>query len=180
MVCKCKGYPIELGNRTGFRDTFTICDCTRAIMDRLVGKEWRACLTHGTPYAYTIVKSRVLWLQRHILGLPDGDKRKGDHKNDDPKDYRLGNLRIATAKQNGQNRKKPVTALQHYKGIQSIKGSYRARLRANGGLYYGPYRGTQAAAAKDYDRLAVEHSGEFARTNEALGLFGPEEVAAHG
>ena len=48
-------------------------------------------------------RSAVPRMHREILGLADGDPRKGDHINGDKLDNRRSNLRIVTVAQNNQN-----------------------------------------------------------------------------
>jgi hypothetical protein len=93
-----------------------------------------------------------------------------DHKNGNPLDNRLKNLRVCTILENTRNMKKwaPKTKFQ-YKGVNLRKDGmlkpWVARIRHGGkkislGCYYCEY-----GAAKAYDRAAKELFGEFANLN---------------
>ncbi|MCK4500883.1 HNH endonuclease [Candidatus Babeliales bacterium] len=76
-----------------------------------------------------------------------------DHKDRNPANNSLNNLRLATRAQNAWNSKK--------KGVQKHRGRYRARITVNGkrislGLY-----DTEQEAVDAYEKAAKEHHGEF-------------------
>lgn len=71
-------------------------------------------------------------MHRMILGLEQGDKRQGDHKNGDKLDNRRSNLRIVTYAQNRQNEKarktyggKPPSS--KHRGVFYRSEAYRRR-----------------------------------------------------
>ncbi|MBZ5529715.1 MAG: hypothetical protein LAN71_17700 [Acidobacteriia bacterium] len=107
-------------------------------------------------------KRKSIRLHRYILGLYD-PKIKCDHKNGNGLDNRRLNIRIATPSQNSQNK------ISHnkwgFKGVSKDYNSWRAMLRTNGKRYTKNSCRTVLEAAKEYDKLAKEHFGEFARTN---------------
>lgn len=112
---------------------------------------------------------------RYLLGLGDAkiDKRIADHKNGNALDNRMSNLRIATAYQNKVNRRRDTNRVG-YRGVSRVVsrsvlyiGSVcKDRKRYNVGCFK-----TAREAALAYDKKAVELHGEFAVTNESLGLL---------
>jgi hypothetical protein len=96
-----------------------------------------------------------------------------DHKNNNPLDNRFANLRECTALENAANCKKSRTNKSGFKGVSFRKDrqKWRARIKASGkhlniGSFSCP---TEAAYA--YDRAAKLLHGDFAKTNESLGLI---------
>ena len=118
-------------------------------------------------------KNRVTFLHRQLLVSLDGVDV--DHINGDGFDNRRSNLRHVTHSANMKNRRLHRHSKNDYKGIKVVRGEalgkYRARVTHNGKKIDGPRRATQLEAALDYDRMAVELHGPFARTNAALGLL---------
>lgn len=89
-----------------------------------------------------------------------------DHVNGDPLDNRRGNLRVCTSQQNNRNAAgRRVKAVSAFKGVQLLRGRYRARIRVGMADISLGYFSDAEAAARAYDRAAVEHFGDFARLN---------------
>lgn len=98
-----------------------------------------------------------------------------DHKNRDKKDNRLENLRACTNAQNSHNiglsgRKNMKSK---YKGVCTAprEGSWRASIRINKVNHHIGVFDSEIEAAKAYDKSALENYGDFACTNEMLGLY---------
>lgn len=90
-----------------------------------------------------------------------------DHKDGDPGNNRITNLRAATHAQNLKNQRKPKNNTSGYKGVRRSTNGKRwwARLKVDyKEIYIGAYD-TAEEAARAYDEAAVKHYGEFARTN---------------
>lgn len=113
-------------------------------------------------------------LHRVLMQAPE-DKFV-DHKNGDRRDNRRENLRLTDKAGNCRNMHSTKrTRRGQFKGVttnfQCGRLRYVARISvgkdANGKerKFTGSLRLTEAEAARDYDRLALEHFGEFAATN---------------
>ncbi len=92
-----------------------------------------------------------------------------DHRDGNGLNNCKANLRIATRRQNGANRR---TFRKQFKGIEQKGNRFGAHIRTNGRLVHLGYFTTELDAAKAYDAAATRHFGEFARLN-----FPVEDVA---
>lgn len=105
---------------------------------------------------------RVIWEMRH------GPIPKGmmiDHKDTDPWNNRLQNLRLATNIENGRNRGKTRKNTSGAKGVSYYKrlGSWQAVIKVDGKLrHLGQYH-TRGAAACAYAKACLMYHGLFAR-----------------
>lgn len=106
-------------------------------------------------------KSQNISLHRLVLGEPQGVLI--DHINRDRLDNRKQNLRIATPSQNAMNR--PSNNASGYKGVHQHQGRWRAQVKVNGARYRSASFPTAEEAAREYDRLALIHHGEFSLLN---------------
>lgn len=91
-----------------------------------------------------------------------------DHINGIGLDNRRENLRPATTSQNTANSRKPAGKYtSSYKGISwhSNEGKWRACVTVNGKKISLGYFTDEIEAAKAYDRAAIQHFGEYAKTN---------------
>lgn len=130
--------------------------------------KWHAARTHKREGV-----KRTVYMHRQILGGPPG--LEVDHENGDGLNNRRGNLRAATKRQNGQNRRQQSgTKSSRFHGVAWHGYSDRWRVVICGGplndkghakqLYIGVYR-DEEEAARAYDRAAIKHFGQFALTN---------------
>ena len=108
---------------------------------------------HGSKY----LVHRVIW----SLFNEDPGQLLIDHKNRDPSDNRISNLRIATRAQNVMNAEyTPKTS--KYRGVyQSPDGKFRARLKDQVKWF-----DNEVEAAKWWNKVAVEQFGEFTLVNQ--------------
>jgi len=106
---------------------------------------------------------RVIWAI-YYGEWPDGFI---DHKNMDPADNRISNLRLATKRQNGCNRKSLAGSSSRYLGVGWHKGvgKWKAAISIqNKSMYLGTYE-CEECAAMAYDNAAKKHHGDFASLN---------------
>ena len=120
-------------------------------------RTWFLIKRPGTLYAY----SREGSMHGFILGVK-GRKLIPDHINGDGLNNMKRNLRPATIKENGRNRKKSKNSSSEYKGVIV---SITARICVEGKfIFLGSFK-TQKEAAIAYNQAALKYFGEFARLN---------------
>jgi hypothetical protein len=112
---------------------------------------------------------KTIRMHRLVMGIcHNGDPRQVDHINGDRLDNRRDNLRICDRKGNAQNKSKQKTsASSRYKGITracNSDGWVAQIMVCHKNHYLGTYD-TQEDAALVYDHAAIQHFGEFAKTN---------------
>lgn len=95
-----------------------------------------------------------------------------DHINGDASDNRRSNLRICSTKQNRWNSKAQAGSKSGYKGVRwrnRLGGYWEVSIKAHGISYWGSVNNYDKkcliSAAKEADRLLIEHHGEFAKLN---------------
>lgn len=121
------------------------------------------------------------YLHHDVLGV--SGSVHVDHRNENGLDCRKENLRIADRSKNGANRSKFTGRFtSKYKGVvdrskhfarshmravkvRAIDRPWLARIRVKGQLINLGLHATERDAAVAYDRAAVQHFGEFAKTN---------------
>lgn len=109
-------------------------------------------------------------LHRILLGLSNGDKREGDHKNHDTLDNRRScNIRIATSSQNKMNRRGNKSRRGPFKGVsfEPDRNKFKAQIKINGKQTFIGRFVSEINAAQAYNILAETHFGEFAYLNKA-------------
>lgn len=133
--------------------------------ERVLAYRW--CVSRKLEGSYYVVRQerkngcrRYISLHRFLLDAPKGIHV--DHINGDTLDNRRANLRLATARQNVRNSRKPRNSTTGYKGVHldRTQGTYRVQLR----VAMSGFR-TAEEAARAYDDLARKFYGEFARLN---------------
>lgn len=141
--------------------------------ERVSRHSWQVrILPPGRMYAKGMIKRedggwRYTTLHRFILGVTD-PKIHVDHINHDGLDCRRSNMRLATAAQNGANKRMRKNKTEGFKGVSMHRGNrWRVRVGPN---HVGCFL-TAEEAARAYDIAAIARFGEFALTNEKLGLL---------
>jgi hypothetical protein len=105
----------------------------------------------------------IIQVHRWILAAPLN--LVVDHKNFNPLDNRVRNLRLATRGQNQCNRRLQSNNSFGYKGVTFTRGYYYASITSRGKYkYLGRYRSAKIAA-RVYDYAARRLFGEFAHLN---------------
>jgi len=142
-------------------------------VNRVSKYKWSLLDSHKYIYVYN---SNVGLLHHLILGSPP----KGyevDHKSRDTLDNRKQNLRFATRGQNNANSYqvmksgKPTSSI--YKGVYRDKSRNKwcVEITMNRKKIYRKRFDSENDAAKQYDVEAIKLFGEFALTNQMLGLL---------
>lgn len=118
-------------------------------------------------YPLSRQNQKTVYLHRFLLRPPSGFQV--DHINGQTWDNRKSNLRLATRSQNNQNARKHADSASKYKGVSVVrrkKGDrYRATITIRGKVTNLGHFDDEIAAARAYDRAALEHFGEYARIN---------------
>lgn len=143
--------------------------------------KWFAALGCGIWYAHRSahVPGRppvCVRMHRVITGVTD-PSTPVDHRNRCGLDNRRSNLRVCDDSRNRANCKKPFRSrgsTSRFKGVHRYSKSWIASIRVRGRLIHLGSFLEEVAAARAYDEAATEHFGEFARTNEMLGLYKSE------
>lgn len=113
---------------------------------------YRTVRVEGRPYQ----EHRIIFLMVHGY-MP----KCIDHKNRNPSDNRIVNLRESTLTQNQINK---AGSGKHLKGIWQVKDRWRAALRVNKKQKNLGTFDTQEEAHAAYMAAAILHYGDFART----------------
>jgi hypothetical protein len=121
-------------------------------------------------YAVRKSSGKAIYLHREIMKVGDYDKKFViDHKNCNSLDNRKENLRVATHRQNQQNKTTEKRSKTGVKGVTLSKlcknKPFRASIRINGFLKTIGYFSDIVTAGKEYDRFANIFFGKFAKLN---------------
>jgi AP2 domain len=142
--------------------------------------KWFAVVDKKNVYARRTVRTGerkqdrkiIIHMHRFILGLPPGSKPMVDHENGIGLDNQKLNLRIATAKQNNGNSRKH-SGTSKFKGVHWNKthNKWHAQISNNNIKKHIGLFTSETEAANAYDLAAKDYFGDFALTNEKLGLL---------
>lgn len=121
----------------------------------------------GNRYIHANIAGKRVKMHRILLGAPS--HLEVDHRNGDRFDNRRQNLRLATRLQNARNHKKSCRAdtTSTFNGVSfhPKKNKWQARFRIEGKQRHIGYFSNEIVAAMEWDRVALEQWGEFARLN---------------
>lgn len=94
-----------------------------------------------------------------------------DHDNTEGTCNAISNLRLANKSTNGANRGLNKNNTTGFKGVTVWRDRFISKIRVNyQGIHLGCFLDSKDAA-RAYDQAAVQHFGQFALTNESLGLI---------
>lgn len=96
-----------------------------------------------------------------------------DHINENRKDNRLSNLRTCNNGENMRNRGPQKNNKSGFKGVYQDKksGKWISKINFESKAYHCGLYKNKEDAARAYDIKCLELHGEFAKTNEMLGLY---------
>lgn len=142
--------------------------------EKVRGLKWCAVNQHGCWYAMRhgpTIRGKRVTIYLHRMIFSESANKTVDHKDGDGLNNRRENLRIATQRQNTQNRhRKKTDASSKYKGVywhtrDLVWGAQIETSEKN--LYLGSFN-SEEEAARAYDTKARELFGEFAAPNFPL------------
>jgi hypothetical protein len=116
-------------------------------------------------YAYShLTGNQKILLHRYLLNVKKGELV--DHKNGDPTDNRLINLRKVNKLQNNVNSKKRKNCRSIYKGVTvRPSGKFGVYIRHQSkNICLGTFN-NEIDAAREYDKFACLFFGEYAKLN---------------
>jgi len=123
-------------------------------------------------------KMRTVYMSRFILGLGQGDKITGDHKNEERTlDNRRINLREANQKQQTRNRSMFKNNTTGFRGVYERSGRYRAGIRIDGKLKWIGTFDTKEEAARKFDVECLLRDPEFNQLNFPRSDYEPGGIA---
>lgn len=135
----------------------------------LVKHNWHALKSRGTYYARRKIGTNKL-IQMHRLILNADITQQIDHINGNGLDNRKNNMRLCTHAQNNMNKNK-IWSKSGFKGVTLNHHKWSARITVNNKIkYLGRYKNIKDAA-RAYDLAAIKFFGNFAKTNEQMGLL---------
>jgi HNH endonuclease/AP2 domain len=149
--------------------------------ERINTFEWYAHWDRSTDAFYAVRNSitingkrRTICMHREVMAAKTGEQV--DHINHDALDNRKENLRVCSSSQNHANQRMRVNNTSGFKGVSwnNARGKWRASLGADGKTRHIGLFTTALEAAIAYDTEARKTFGEFALTNNALGLIQKE------
>lgn len=94
-----------------------------------------------------------------------------DHINRNKSDNSINNLREATYSQNAGNTRPHIDSMVPYKGVRKMRSKFQSRLYDGVKTHYLGTFVYAVEAAEAYDKAALQHFGQFALTNQQLGLL---------
>lgn len=135
--------------------------------------KWHFDRHHSGIGGYAIRKCHGQKIRMHLeVAKRMGCKGRVDHRNRNKLDNRRGNLRPASASQDGANRVRRQKKTSRFRGVSWYKQTSRwhAQITVKQrvqhlGYFEGSPRGEEEAA-RAYNKVAAREFGEFARLNE--------------
>lgn len=130
----------------------------------VAGFRWR--LSGGYAVAWSGCRPNRVVVAMHRLVLSAPPRVEVDHRDRDKLNNRRSNLRLATTRQNHGNVGRQSNNTSGYKGVCWVpRRGWVANISDHGRLRHLGYHATAEAAARAYDRAALDVFGEFASLN---------------
>lgn len=129
--------------------------------------KWCALRDGRTFYAVRFVRkggAKLIRMHREIMELKNGEY--ADHINGDGLDNRKSNLRLATASQNGANRRLGINNCSGIKGVIRLGNGWNAQITFHGKTKNLGHFADIESAKRQYQQAAIQLFGEFARVAE--------------
>lgn len=142
------------------------------------GRKWHVvvCQSRKAVYACTKVNGKCVTL--HKLLCPDWDEV--DHADGDGLNNCRSNLRDGAGFRNKGNTGMRSTNTSGFKGVtRKGSSSWQSRITVNREMICLGTYDTPEEAADAYDRAAVHHFGEYAKTNAMLGQVASEAARSY-
>ena len=114
--------------------------------------------------------SKTIWMHQFISGCGNNEI---DHIDGNGLNNQKSNFRPATFRENCNNKSTQSRNTSGFKGVTKSRTGWRAQISVNGKTTYLGWSKNPEGAAMIYDRAALNSFGEFARTNQKLGLLCP-------
>lgn len=131
---------------------------------KTAGTNRRTAIYIGLPNFGLVAAHRLAWIYVHG-SIPDG--MEIDHKDCDPTNNRLDNLRLATSSQQKQNKRVQSNNRAGLKGAYyhacRTGKKWRSQIKVGQRLIFLGYFHTAEEAHEAYALAAAKHFGEFAR-----------------
>lgn len=171
---------IQLGRKAG-KKRFALID--EEDLPQLSKFVWYCYATGATFYAKTNdrrLSANLRSMHRMVMGV--GSDTLIDHINGNGLDNRRCNLRVAKPAENSRNSFKTTAPwpTSRFKGVRWLGRKWGASIKVDGSAVDLGRFDNEEDAARVYDAMAIERFGEFARTNEMMGLYtGQDGVNRH-
>jgi hypothetical protein len=133
--------------------------------------KWCACKISNRFYAirsYRLNSKKIFIYMHRLITNNNDSKMHTDHKNNNPLDNRIENLRICTNSQNQMNTKVQINNTSGFKGVtwNKIVKKWVAQIKLNNKLINLGYYIDPIDAARAYNAAALKYHGEFAHLNK--------------
>jgi len=128
-------------------------------------RKYRSCvrirITHESIQCNALAH-RIIW-EMHHGPIPDGIEI--DHRDGDPWNNRLPNLRLATKSENMRNQRPRKNCSSKYKGVwwSDYHKKWRIAITIDGKRVSLGLRDSEEDASEVYKEAAIRHHGNFAR-----------------